>query len=208
MGTNQDYKNRALKSLEGKWMEGAVVTFIVLLISGGVSEVAALPFNELTGVGISSLFSLLCLPLSWGLVVYFLNLIRKENIDYNRLFDGYRDFGRIFITELVAGLCVCIGFLFFVIPGIVIGLMLSQTNYILKDDPQVGCLDAMKRSIDMMRGNKMKLFWLTLSFIGWIILACLTLGLGFLLLVPYWYATTAHFYEDLKAESERNFFSR
>ena len=52
----------------------------------------------------------------------------------------------------------------------------------------------------MMKGKKLKLFLLDLSFIGWFILALLTLGIGFVLLVPYIYTAHAAFYEDLKAE--------
>jgi uncharacterized membrane protein len=199
MGTNQDYKNRALASLEGKWSNGAIASLIAFLLSGGVGNIVTLPMNETTSLSFNSLWSVLCLPLSWGLAVYFLNLIRNENIDYGRLFDGYRDFLRILLAQFCVGLCVLIGFIFLFVPGIIIGLMLSQTSFILKDDQQIGFLDAMKKSKDMMKGHKSELFWLTLSFIGWFILSCLTLGLGFLLLVPYWYSTAAHFYEDLKA---------
>jgi uncharacterized membrane protein len=53
-----------------------------------------------------------------------------------------------------------------------------------------------------MKGHKAKLFWLNLSFIGWIILAILTFGIGLLLLLPYFNTTLAYFYEDLKAEQQ------
>ena len=46
----------------------------------------------------------------------------------------------------------------------------------------------------------MQLFLLDLSMIGWFILSCLTLGIGFLFLVPYNYSAHAHFYEDLKEQ--------
>ena len=52
----------------------------------------------------------------------------------------------------------------------------------------------------LMDGHKQQLFLLDLSFIGWVILASLTLGIGFLWLVPYWQTTRVHFYEDLKKE--------
>lgn len=52
----------------------------------------------------------------------------------------------------------------------------------------------------MMKGYKMKLFLLDLSFIGWAILALLTLGLGVILLEPYMLTARAVFYEELKAE--------
>ena len=53
----------------------------------------------------------------------------------------------------------------------------------------------------MMNGKKMKLFLLDLSFIGWIILSLLTLGLGFFILAPYIYTARSKFYLDLKAET-------
>ena len=52
----------------------------------------------------------------------------------------------------------------------------------------------------MMSGHKMKMFLLDLSFIGWAILCCFTLGIGFLFLAPYVEASHAAFYEDLKKE--------
>jgi uncharacterized membrane protein len=52
----------------------------------------------------------------------------------------------------------------------------------------------------MMKGHKMDLFLLWLSFIGWMLLSLLSVGLGFLLLMPYMQTTFAHFYEDLKEE--------
>ena len=53
----------------------------------------------------------------------------------------------------------------------------------------------------MMKGHKMELFWLILSFIGWLILSVLTFGFGFIFFLPYFYSTLAHYYEDLKAEN-------
>jgi len=52
---------------------------------------------------------------------------------------------------------------------------------------------------EMMTGFKWKLFCLHLSFIGWAILAILSLCIGYLWLVPYMYASLANFYENLKA---------
>lgn len=192
MGTNQDYKNRALASLDGKWTDAAVVTLIVCAIS--------MCLNIFGSEMMSSLWWLFCLPLDWGLVVFFLSLARREHTTYNNLFDGYKDLVRILVTKLLVTLCVCLGFALLIVPGVILALMLSQTDFIMKDDKQIGYLDAMQKSIDMMKGHKMEYFWLILSFIGWAILACLTAGLGFLLFIPYWNTTAAHFYEDLKAE--------
>lgn len=197
MGTNQEYKNRALASLEGKWTNSAIATVIMLLLSGGIGTI----FNAVLFDGSSTVWTLLCLPLSWGYMAYFLNLIRNEDINYERLFDGFKDYIRIFLAMFLVGMCAFIGILLLIIPGIIVALMLSQTAFILKDDPTISAADAMKKSKAMMDGHKADLFWLDVSFIGWIILSILTCGLGFILLLPYIQTTLAHFYEDLKANT-------
>ena len=60
---------------------------------------------------------------------------------------------------------------------------------------------AIEKSMAMMEGNKMKLFMLDLSFIGWAILCIFTLGIGLLFLQPYVAISRAAFYEDLKAQA-------
>ena len=202
MGNNQTYKDRALKSLEGKWVEGVIATIFYLLISGGVASLVSLPFDPYAGMGAQGIWALLCLPLSWGFAVYFLRLIRNSDISYGRLFDGYNDFVRIFLAGLLVFICEAIGLALLIVPGVIVALMFSQTSFILKDNPQVSATDAMKRSMEMMKGHKMELFMLWLSFLGWIILATLTCGFGFLFLEPYMYTTLAHYYEDLKAETQ------
>ena len=201
MGTNQDYKNRALASLEGNWGTAVIATLIMALLAGGVSTIITLPFGSHSAMGMSTngIWSLLCLPLEWGYTVYFLNLIRKEDIRYERLFEGYKDFVRTFLMEFLYVIAVLIGCMLLVIPGIILSLGLCMAPYILKDDPQISAMDALMKSWQITNGHKMRLFWLGLSFIGWIILSCMTLGIGFFLLSPYWEATFAHYYEDIKA---------
>ena len=203
MESNQGYKNRALASLEGKWSKGIIASLIVLLIIGVVNQVITIPMgnNVTLSMGTSSIWALLCLPLEWGAAVYFLNLIRNEDLAYERLFDGYKDFVRIFLAGFLVTLCVAVGFILLIVPGIILNLMFSQTCFILKDDPQISASDAMKKSAEVMKGHKLELFWLELSFIGWIILSVLTLGFGFLFLLPYMESTLAHYYEDLKSEN-------
>ena len=81
----------------------------------------------------------------------------------------------------------------------------ADSHYILKDEPELKYNAAIEKSMSMMNGYKMKLFLLDLSFIGWMILSVLTLGIGLLFLQPYMSTARATFYEDLKAElSSRN----
>ena len=201
MGTNQYFKNKALASLEGNWGTAAIATLIVAIISGGISSVVSLPFGNdfATGMGVNGIWSLLCLPLQWGFTVFFLNLIRKEDINYERLIDGYKDFARTFLLEFLYVIAMMIGFCLLIIPGVILSVGLLMAPYILKDDKEISAMDALKKSWEMTKGHKMEIFWLGLSFIGWIILSIMTLGIGFFFLAPYMDTTFAHYYEDIKA---------
>jgi hypothetical protein len=68
-------------------------------------------------------------------------------------------------------------------------------------DPAVGVRESLRRSKEMMRGHKWKLFCLYCRFIGWSLLALLTCGVGYLWLIPYMQTAMAHFYEDVRPRS-------
>jgi len=202
MGTNQEYKNRALASLEGKWGKGAIATLIYLIITMGLDWTITAPMgdNLVMSYSTSGFWTLICLPLNWGFCVYFLRLIRNDDLSYWHLFDGYKDFLRIFLAEFLVTIAMVIGFCLFIVPGIILGAGLLMTDFILKDDPEISALDAIMKSWKMTDGHKAELIYLFLSFLGWIILSILTLGIGLLLLYPYMQSALAHVYEDLKAE--------
>lgn len=90
--------------------------------------------------------------------------------------------------------------LLLIVPGLIMAYAYSMTPYILDEHPEIGAWDASKRSREMMKGHKLRLFWLDLSFIGWFLLSILTLGIGFLWLIPYNEVSRVAFYNDLKAQ--------
>ena len=78
-----------------------------------------------------------------------------------------------------------------------------MTPYILIDHPELPVNEAITKSREMMNGHKLELFALQFSFIGWSLLSMLTLGLGFIWLIPYYYATEAQFYRKIKGEMNK-----
>jgi uncharacterized membrane protein len=195
------YKERALDSLEGQWGNAAIVTLVFFLIYEGIDFLAGTFIPDTPGMVFSALWFFICCPLVWSFGVMFLGFIRGEDLSVGKLFVGYKDSVRIFITYLLYIFSIVLGCFFFVIPGIILALMFSQACFILKDRPDFSAIDALRMSAKMMKGHKTNYFLLLLSFIGWAILSFLTLGIGVLFLQPYIYTTTAHYYEDLKAES-------
>ena len=66
----------------------------------------------------------------------------------------------------------------------------------LKD---LGYKAVLDKSAEMMNGHKMELFVLQLSFIGWMLLGCITFGLAFIYVSPYMQATYVNFYHKVSS---------
>lgn len=84
--------------------------------------------------------------------------------------------------------------------GYIFALMVSQIFYLYLDDTQKSVPDIFKESMEMMKGHKGRLFYLQVSFIGWLILCLLTLGVLIVYVGPYMEMTFAEFYRNLKHE--------
>ncbi len=129
------------------------------------------------------------------------NLFRREELD--ELKTGFvpkywRNVGTMFLTSLFTAL----GFVCFIIPGIIVSYGLAMVPYLLAEDNDIQPMDAIRKSWAMMKGHKWELFVFDLSFIGWALLSLLTLGiLLFFYVEPYYYSSHAAFYEALKAQT-------
>lgn len=115
MKTNSELKNRAIDALTGNWGLGAVIT----LVYGLVMNAPTLPYRIMESVASSSfsLIALLLLPLGFGYTVLFLDVIRGIKLDFARLFDGFKDYGRILGTMLLTTVYTFLWTLLLVIPG-------------------------------------------------------------------------------------------
>lgn len=78
-----------------------------------------------------------------------------------------------------------------------IQLLFSQCFYLMLDFEAYSSRQLMKKSIQLMKGNKGRLFYIMLSFLPLYALGFLSLGIGFLWIRPYTYATYTNFYLDL-----------
>ena len=72
-----------------------------------------------------------------------------------------------------------------------------MTFWILAEDKQIGPYDALKKSYNMMKGNKWKFFCLWLRFFAWFIPVILTCGIGFFWYMPFVSVCSAKFYDDI-----------
>ena len=89
--------------------------------------------------------------------------------------------------------------LLLVVPGIVKAYEYSMIPYILAEDPSTSLNDAFAKSKELTKGQKMDLFVLDLSFIGWWILGTILCGIGNIFVDPYYQAASAEVYVALKS---------
>lgn len=170
---NSELRAEARVALTDKWVMGAVTTLVFGAVSGAASYIPV--------VGTI----LVALPMMYGYSIVMLSVMRGGEMNIGGLFDGFNDFGRIVGTKLLQAIYTFLWTLLLVIPGIIKNYSYAMTDFILKDQPELANNAAIEKSMAMMDGNKMKLFLLDLSFIGWAILCLFTFGIGFLFLQPY-----------------------
>ena len=82
---------------------------------------------------------------------------------------------------------------------VVITLAFTPVFYMMLDFPNYTVKDIFKKSIEVMKGNKMRYFLLDLSFVPWMFVGILTCGIGLLWILPYMNMTSTNFYLDLMA---------
>ncbi len=180
-----ELKNRAKQSLTGNW--GAAI--LGLIIYGAIVSLIST-----TGVGsfVTGLISL-------GYISLYVSLLRGTKPTFEGCISAITEnIGTKFVSTLLVMLYTFLWSLLFIIPGIVKSYSYAMTSYILLDRPELSATDAIKESEKMMNGHKMDLFILDLSFIGWILLSCLTCGILVLYVEPYMMATRSAFYLELK----------
>lgn len=220
MKTIKEYKNDALVALKGNWAQSVLTAFVVMviseltyLISWGFDRLSVISIVEkgewvlpmLTGLMAVIMLSytlFLVLPVSVGLANAFNRLYLKSEgyVLENMKSLAFSDIGRSIAGMLMMSIVTLLYSLLLWVPGVIASLALFLVPYILKDNPELSIMDTLRLSRKMMEGHKWQLFKLQLSFIGWLLLSLLTLGIGYLWLLPYMMTTCAAFYQDVKAE--------
>lgn len=130
-----------------------------------------------------------------GLCQFSINLIKKDApAEFNVLFSKFSNLGKCLLLNLAMWLLIFAWSLLLIVPGIIAAYRYAMAPYIMAQNPDIGVMDAIGQSKELMRGHKGRLFWLSLTFIGWVLLSVLTFGIGFLWLNPYMEAVQAAFY--------------
>lgn len=210
---------KARQSLKGNYWNAVLMAFLAsifgaLIVNGGTFD---LDFKQevptvlqdlpkivarvlLAVIGTFSALSLVHLILG-GVVQlgYAQYLLKQQDREISAMKDLFSQFDRFkdgFLQLFLRKLFVALWSLLLVIPGIYKSFAYSMTPFLMAEDPTLSARAAMRLSEEKMDGHKWELFCLELSFIGWILLAVITFGVGEIFLAPYMNAAFAAFYRD------------
>lgn len=215
-------KSRSKEQLKGRW--GLIIGTLLLgtiLMNLGNTIYSMILYNRLINANsinemfeasntlsksgynaISVLWSLLLSGVfQFGINRFLLNF--TDNTRDPKIQDLFSGFNVIFKTigiTVLQGLIITLGFILLIIPGIIFSFMYSQTFYILAEDNSKSVMECLKESRNMMKGHKFEMFILMLSFIGWILLSVVTLGIALLWVKPYMSTTYCNYYNELRRE--------
>lgn len=195
-----EIKNYAKEKLSGNLGSIWKILIIALGISLASTCVLSVLFNKMDADFLDSLLGILMMPLGIGTTAFFVSLIENTNFEAKDLFKYYHDFVKVIGVTVLMSLIVMLGYICFIIPGIILTLSYSLVPIILIKKSELGIVETLKYSREKMQGHKLDTFVLGLSFIGWAILGTLTFGILYIWLYPYMQLTFTKFYLNILGE--------
>lgn len=222
-----DIKSQSLDMLGGRWTTAVILTLFYALFNGVVYSLQIyLAEAKAALIVITVLLTFLESFLDLGLRLGMLRYSRDDVPTVGCIFDashyylkallyyipfhvlGYvMNSGMLWISEYMAntdksmllfGLLLLLAAVLFGISILLAGMM--PMLYLIIDNPGIGAGKLFTAAWRLMKGNKLKLFLLQLSFFGWMLLGMVTCGIGILFVIPYMYVAECTFYNHLIAE--------
>ncbi|MBR4955580.1 MAG: DUF975 family protein [Clostridia bacterium] len=134
-----------------------------------------------------------------------LMVARDEKVAFRDMFETFGYWVKIIGLRIAVAVVTGIATLCFIIPGIILSFAYAQAEFVLIDNPDIGIIEAMRRSRKLMKGYKFEFFVFRLSYILWDLLSAL-FAITYVYVLPYVTVGEALFYEHLCGY--RNFSER
>jgi uncharacterized membrane protein len=140
-------------------------------------------------------------PISVGKRRFYMENRQKETSIERMFFSFKSHYMNIVKVMFMQRLFIFLWSLLFVIPGIVKSYEYRMVPYILSENPDITWRRALELSREMTRNEKLEIFVLDLSFIGWSILGVMACCIGVVFLQPYIDATDAELYQKMREKA-------
>lgn len=159
-----------------------------------------------TGTFISALLSVVMWIVSAGFSIFVMNTVRGREASYGNILDGFGMTFRIVVLNVLESLIIGILCCLLIVPGIIFSYAYRQALYILLDNPDKSVVRCLRDSRMMMKGHKMELFRMDLSFLGWFILSAI-IAPAEVWVAPYTKTSYVMYYEALRGGTSFSDFS-
>lgn len=193
--------------LRGKWEIAVVAAVVYIVLTLAVSflfyqarSMAGHPwfFSIVTGLIEAGILA----PFVVGITRFYLFLTQGENVKVELIFSGFHHLVSAFAAYVLMFIYIILWSLLLLVPGIIAAYRYSMVFFILADNPEMSGVDALRKSAEMMKGRKAKLFYLHCRFVGWAFLCFFTFGIGYFWFFPYFQVSNSLFYLEAKGEGE------
>jgi uncharacterized membrane protein len=216
---SKELRAKARESLKGNWGVAVLASIIATVFGATGSSISNgntddIDFSALSQLAPSEVLTTLAVFgafIIFGLIVslvisaivsigyaqFNIDLIDGVKPNIGTLFSKSKQVTTAIVSNLLVFVHVAIGTILFIVPGIIAALNFSMVNYIIAENPGITAREALKKSKEMMQGNKIRFLCLGLSFFGWAIITALTLGIAGIWVAPYMQASFAAFYREV-----------
>lgn len=200
-----------------------IILALTMVISVVTSSEAV--WAEVLNLVLTLILELLAAVFSLGLIRFTLNIGRNQPYKLSDIFYGFTSHPDkaiiaqflLFLMDLVcvlpavlffvlyyiaesAAFLMVIASLFLVIGGVIsviLHLTFDMVFYTMVDYPDATVMELFRYCANVMKGDRIKLFYLTASFLPLYILSILSCGIGLLFVIPYHNVAVAQFYQDV-----------
>lgn len=226
--TRAELKTRAKAAVKMYYWKMVLVALILSMIGGGASSVGSRSAGDNSaGSGARSMFEginmqvamiaviivLVVVVIALALSVFVFNVLEvgcrgffsrsmTEDPELGLIADGFtQNYWNCVKTQFLKSLFIGLWSLLFVIPGVIKAYEYRMVPYLLAEHPEMSSGEIFARSKEMMQGNKWDTFVLDISFVGWVLLSGITLGVLYIFWVgPYIAATDAALYHRISGK--------
>lgn len=200
----QEIKAQAKEKIKGHVWELAWPALVIGLIYYVISRLLGInniDLNSTVSVADNAkgfILEIIFSVIMGGYIKYVMDFVRNDKTELNTIVNTIKEkWLNLLIANLLVELIVFVGSMLLVIPGIIALVGLSFVSYIVVDSDTSGT-DAIKKSWEMMKGYKWDLFVFSLSFLGWMLLGVLTIGILYIWLLPYVSVACVIYFDKLK----------
>lgn len=131
-----------------------------------------------------------------GFITIGLDIVDGKKPDFKDFYSHYPLFLPFFLTSLIFGILVIVGFILLIVPGIYLAVKYQFVSFVVVDK-KLSYWTAIKKAGELTEGKWMQIFLFDLALVGLNLLGLLALGVGLILTIPTSFFAAAYLYRHL-----------